>query len=227
MDVWPQNGWFLGVRRALFTRAARKRTAVGVLLVVVFVLITERVSRPDPSRVEQEQYAVYSAYLFSVPVEAKPLPVVCAEDPKYAGEPGEGGFAEIHRYFVSDESISAFSQPSAFAQLMGRKIAAPFVPINVFNNFVVRNLSAAHFTKRFSGANSEKLALEHALPDMSDLQQPTLSARFTKVGFNRDFSWAMFYAEVHCGEASSREYVYLAKAYYRGWYWYVVSVDRN
>lgn len=171
MDVWPQNGWFLGVRRALFTRAARKRTAVGVLLVVVFVLITERVSRPDPSRVEQEQYAVYSAYLFSVPVEAKPLPVVCAEDPKYAGEPGEGGFAEIHRYFVSDESISAFSQPSAFAQLMGRKIAAPFVPINVFNNFVVRNLSAAHFTKRFSGANSEKLALEHALPDMSDLQQ--------------------------------------------------------
>ena len=60
-------------------------------------------------------------------------------------------------------------------------------------------------------------------------EQPTLSARFTKAGFNRDFTKAMFYAEVICGGKTGREYVIMDKVPYAGkfWYWYVVRVDRQ
>ena len=138
----------------------------------------------------------------------------CAEDPIYTGG---GGIAEIQQYFISDKSLSASSQPSTFSHLLERKIVAPEVPIPVLNNFLLRNLSAAQFTHRFSGVNSTKLALVHTRPDLSGRQQPTLFATFTKVGFDRDFTRAMLYAEVTCGEVSGREYAYLAKARYHGW----------
>jgi hypothetical protein len=111
MQVWPQNGWFLGLRSALFARAVRKRTLAGFFIVLALVGTTELLIRPDPARIEQEEYGVLSAYLFRVPLYARPLPVQCAEDPTYTGG---GGIAEIHQYFVSDQSLSASSQPSCF-----------------------------------------------------------------------------------------------------------------
>jgi hypothetical protein len=225
MRVWPQNGWFMGLRRILFTRSA---FAVLASLIVVTVIINF-VIRPDPARLEQEQYSVYSTYLFggySFYLLKNPLPLQCSRDPRYTGGDED---IEIQQYFVSDHTISAFSQPSAFWGVVQRKVAMPGVPTAVINNFVNRNLTPERLKKAFSGPKADRLELVHALPDMSAAEHPTLGLKFSKVGFNRDFSSAMFYVEGSCGAINGREYVYLYKAlsHRGGWYWYVVEIERK
>jgi hypothetical protein len=51
-------------------------------------------------------------------------------------------------------------------------------------------------------------------------------AAFSKVGFNRDFSWAMFYARISCGAQSGAEYAYLTRDWKHGQKWYVAGVER-
>jgi hypothetical protein len=51
-------------------------------------------------------------------------------------------------------------------------------------------------------------------------------AAFSKVGFNRDFSWAMFYARISCGAQSGAEYAYLTRDRKHGQKWYVAGVER-
>jgi hypothetical protein len=202
-----------------------KRTVLaGLSVILALVATAEVLSRPDPARVKQEEYDVLSAYLFRIPLYPRPLPVQCAEDPRYTG--GVGGLAEIHRYFVWEQTISTLSQPSTFVPIVERKIRAPETPIAVLNNWFLRNLSSEQFVQGFSGGGREKrLALVQGEADKTS-EQPTLVVRFTKVGFNHDFTMAMLYAEVSCGATSSREYAYLAKEENRGRRaWYVFRVD--
>jgi hypothetical protein len=205
------------------------KRVLASLLILLFVLVfvMELVSRRDAARTEHEQYGVYSAYLFSVPVVEKPLPVECREDPKFTR--GEG-IVEIRQYFVSDQTISGFSQPHTFWHVPREKMAVRFVPTSVFGSFVVRNLSTEKLTTtNLYDSNGRRPELVHGSPDILPAEQLTISVRLTKVGFNRDFTSAMFYAEVSCGEASGKEYVYLEKVPYgrKFWYWYVVRVDRK
>jgi hypothetical protein len=213
----PENRRFIGL-------TLKKRVLAALLIITVPAAIAEVLSRPDPARVEREQYDVLSAYLFDVPLYSRPLPVVCAEDHRYTRGTG---ITEIHQYFVLKDSISAPSQPSTFSHLVERKIQAPEASIAVLNSWFLLNLSTERFTDGFSGVGSERLVLMQTQPDLSSARQPSLVARFTRVGFNHDFTMAMLYAEVSCGGASSKEYAYLAKAHYpgRGWYWYVYRVD--
>ncbi|MGC2478125.1 MAG: hypothetical protein WA485_27550 [Candidatus Sulfotelmatobacter sp.] len=201
--------------------------AASLVLLVAFVLAIVVISRRDAARTEREQYSVYSAYLFSIPVLEKPLPVQCREDPQFTG--GEG-VADIRQYFVSDVTISGFSRPSVLGHVPQESRAARWVPISVFNSFVVRNLSTdTLIATRFDDAQGETPQLVKDSRNVLTTEQPTLSARFTKAGFNRDFTMAMFYAEVTCGGNSGREYVIMHKVPYGGryWYWYVVRVDRE
>ncbi|HZS29074.1 MAG TPA: hypothetical protein VFB76_17740, partial [Candidatus Angelobacter sp.] len=205
MQIWPQNGWFLGLRRVLFTKSA-----FAVLAIVISViLIVDFISRPDPARLEWEQYSAYSAYLFNVSLNEAPLPVQCSTDPRYTGG---NAYAEIQQYFVSDQTISALAQPSAFGGVVLRKMETPYVSTAVFNNFFNRNLETEKLTKSFSGPKAGRLEVVHALPDLSAAEHLTLEAKLSKVGFNRDFTWAMFYAETSCGGIRGKEYVYMNKA---------------
>ena len=172
-----------------------------ILLAASVVAIKLRDCR-DSARTEQEQYSVYSDYLFNIPALEKPLPTECREDPKYTG--GEG-VADIRKYFVSDKTISGFSRPSVLWRVPQEQRAARWVPTSVFSNFVVRNLStetldAAGFHDS-KGETPEMVKDFHYAPMT---EQPRLWATFTKAGFNRDFTKAMFYAEVTCGGKTSK-----------------------
>lgn len=205
----------------------KRVVAASLLLLVAFVPTIVVISQRIAARTEQEQYSVYSAYLFGNPAHEKPLPVQCREDPKFAG--GEG-VADIRQYFVSDVTISGFSRPSVLGHVPQERRAARWVPISVFNSFVVRNLSRdTLIATRFDDAQGETPQLVKDSRNVLTPEQPTLSASFTKAGFNRDFTMAMFYAEVTCGGKSGREYVIMHKVLYGGryWYWYVARVDRD
>jgi hypothetical protein len=225
MEFWPENGWFIGLRRALFAPHARKRTLAACLIFILLIVAAEVLNQPARDRYKQEQYDVLSSYLFSFPLYARPLPALCAIDPRYQveGRP----LAVIHQYVVSDQTVSAWSQPSLFLHPIDRKIEAPETPVTVINNFFLTNFSVTYLGSGFHGVNSERLRVQHAVPEWSSMPQPSLWAKFSKVGFNRDYTLAMFYAEVRCGDLMGREYVYSAKAFYRGWYWYVYRVDRQ
>ena len=223
MQLWSQNGLFFRLRQSFSGRAGRKKTYCGVFAIIALICVIETVNRPNPARIAQEEYGVYSAYLFRIPLYAHPLPVVCREDPRYVR--GGDGVAQIQEYVVTDQTMSVYSHPPVFSQLMRRKIEAPETPVIIFNNFLLRNLSVTTLANRFVGADSDRVRLLHDGSGESAAREPTVSARFTRVGFDRDFSYAMFYAEASCGGVSSREYVYLAKAYHRGYYWYVYRVE--
>jgi len=211
MQVWPQHGWFVGLRRASFGRGGRKRTFAGLLIILALVGTVEILSRPDPARSEREQYDVYSAYLFRVSGPGTALPVRCTADPRYTGRLG---IATIQRYFVSDESTPASFRSSTFSELVRAKTVDSGTPISIFNNFFFRNLSAEELTPKFSAGNNQTLVLSHTQPDLSAAPQPALWAKFTNVGFNREFSRAMFYADVSCEGVNGGEYVYMRKAFH-------------
>jgi hypothetical protein len=48
VQVWPQNGWFVGLRNGLFARAVRKRTLAGVFIVLALVGTAELLIPPGP-----------------------------------------------------------------------------------------------------------------------------------------------------------------------------------
>lgn len=81
---------------------------------------------------------------------------------------------------------------------------------------------------RFENAQGKTPEMVKGPRDVLTTEQPMLWARFTKAGFNRDFTMGMFYAEVACGGKTGREYVIMHKVPgVRDWYWYVVRVDRE
>jgi hypothetical protein len=209
-------------------RVTTKRVLAALLvLLAAFVVAIELINHRDAARTEGEQYSVYSAYLFSIPALEKPLPTECREDPQYTG--GQG-VADIRQYFVSDETISGFSRPSVLWHVSQERRAARWVPTSVFSSFVVRNLSAETLrAASFHDSKDKTPAMVRGSRYVPTTEQPTLWARLTKAGFNRDFTMAMFHAEVTCGGKTGREYVILDKAVYGGryWYWYVVRIDRE
>ena len=84
---------------------------------------------------------------------------------------------------------------------------------------------------RFRNAEGITPAMVKDARNVRTTEQPTISASLTKVGFNRDFTMGMFYAEVTCGGKTGGEYVIMHKVpptgSHRYWYWYVVRVDRE
>lgn len=212
----------------MFRRVTTKRVlATLLILLAASVVAIKLINHRDAARTEQEQYGVYSDYLFSIPALEKPLPTECREDPRYTD--GEG-VADIRQYFVSDETISGFSRPSVLWHVPQERRAARWVPTSVFSSFAVRNLSAETLNAAsFPDSKGETLEMVKDSRFAPTTAQPTLWASFTKAGFNRDFTKAMFYAEVTCGGRTGREYVIMDKAPYAGkfWYWYVVRVDRQ
>ena len=209
-------------------RVTTKRVlATLLILLAASVVAIKLIKHRDAARTEREQYSVYSDYLFNIPTLEKPLPTECREDPQYTG--GEE-VADIRQYFVSDETISGFSRPSVLWHVPQERQAVRWVPTSVFSSFVVRNLSAE--TLNAASFHDSKGKTPEMVKDSRYApitEQPTLWAGFTKAGFNRDFTKAMFYAEVTCGGKTGREYVIMDKVPYGGryWYWYVVRVDRE
>jgi len=150
------------------------------LLVVAFGLGIGLTSHRDAARMRQEQYSVYSAYLFGIPSLEKPIPVECREDPQFAGDEG---IADIRQYFVSDVTISEFSRPSVLWHVPQERRAARWVPTSVFSSFVVRNLSTepliATSFHHAQGKTPEMVKVSRYVPTT---EQPTLWASFTKAG---------------------------------------------
>lgn len=124
-----------------------RRTTIKRVLTALLVFLAASVgaikliNQRYAARTESEQCSVYSAYLFHTPVLEKPLPVECREDPQFTRGVGGEGVADIRRYFVSDVTLSAFSRPSVLWHVPRERRAAQWVPISVFNSFVMRNFT--------------------------------------------------------------------------------------
>lgn len=191
-------------------------SAGGVLCVLIVLL--QLLARPDPARIEQEQRAVFSSYLFEYPLEARPLPTLCAD---LQGR-NESGMAT--KLLIANQTISRLPVPLVIIDLPKEKLHARGVPLSTFNNFFVRNLASEPLNSipEPSNVKLEFLAESNA----EHTHDHDVSAAFSKVGFNRDFSWAMFYAEMSCGTQKGKEYVYLTRDWKHGQYWYVAGVDR-
>ena len=68
----------------MFRRVTTKRVlATLLILLAASVVAIKLINHRDAARTEQEQYGVYSDYLFSIPALEKPLPTECREDQRY------------------------------------------------------------------------------------------------------------------------------------------------
>jgi len=199
---------------AFHGKAALKWFAMVLVAVVLFgtvsIFAIYFVNRPDAGRIEAEQYDVLSKYLFRTPAELQPLPVKCGE---------------IDRYIVVNRTISTWSSPLTFLSLPARKRQAHWIPTSVFINFLMRNIRSEKIGTNFI---AQEMARRKLYSEESEQDRKAgsrlLTAKFTKVGFNKDFSYAMFQAEVSCGNLSGTEYVYMARNAMHGNYWYVDAV---
>ena len=182
------------------------------------ITLLQAANRPDPARLSSEQNAVFSAYLFDYPLYARPLPTLC--DPLQQ----ENASQEAQRIDVSDKSLSGLAATRVLAALPIHKFEASGVPITTFNNFLVRNLTAGRID-----SISRPPTVELAFPQQSSdgpKEDGRVSVAFSAVGFNRDFSWAMFYAKFKCKTENGAEYVYLTRDWKHGQHWYVAGVNR-
>ncbi|MGA8431386.1 MAG: hypothetical protein WB729_16305 [Candidatus Sulfotelmatobacter sp.] len=175
-------------------------------------------NRPDPSRIEQEQKAVFFSYLFVYPLIARPLPILCEALQERGTE--EAGTKLV----ISERTMTHFHSISSIADLSKQKFETRGVPLSTFQNFFVQNLRAETIKSIFAPPNVNVIFSGTSAQVSSE--DHTVSVTFSKAGFNHDFSWAMFYAELSCGGEKGTEYVYLTRDWKHGKNWYVAGVGR-
>jgi hypothetical protein len=204
---------FRVVVRWIFRSVVGTTVLLGVAILSLYIY-----TRPDQGKVEQEQSAVFSSYLFEYPLVARPLPTLCGDLQK-----GDDSGA-VKKLTISNRTLSRVSAASIVADLPKERLHALGVPLSTFDNFFVRNLVSGTLNS-IPGPSNMKVEFS-AEPNVDTVPHQGVSAAFSKVGFNRDFSWAMFYAELSCGTQKGTEYVYLTRDWKHGQYWYVAGVDR-
>lgn len=189
----------------------------AVALLCVCIATMYLLTRPDQKRIDQEQRAVFSSYLFEYPLVARPLPTLCDDLQKR----NSGVTVKV---LVPEKTLAGVSTSSVIIGLPQQKLHARGVPLSTFDNFLVRNLASGSIN---SVPEPSNVKLEY-LPESNSegRRNQGVSVVFSKVGFNSDFSWAMFYAELTCGTQTGTEYVYLTRDWKHGQQWYVAGVDR-
>ncbi len=103
-------------------------SAGGVLCVLIVLL--QLLARPDPARIEQEQRAVFSSYLFEYPLEARPLPTLCAD---LQGR-NESGMAT--KLLIANQTISRLPVPFGHHRLTEGETACPWGPFRYLQQFL-------------------------------------------------------------------------------------------
>jgi len=175
------------------------------------------IARPNPTRAEQEQKAVFSSYLFEYPLIARPLPTLC----RYLQERDNLGTPA--KLVVSNRTFTRLPALLVVADLPEQQFHANGVPFSTFRDFIAQNLSPENISSIFAPSNVQVAFLPKSLHSNED---DAVSVTFSRAGFDREFSWAMFYSELSCGTESGKEYVYLTRDWKHGQKWYVAGVDR-
>jgi len=180
---------------------------IGILSGVCFVLYLYE--RPNPSRAETEQYAVYSAYL----------------EPGLTGESHSLGSRSglvviLSKTTVSDLFINNTRRVQyAFllASLRHARKRLPGMSAWPAVNLLVVNLRNANLQPKFTLLAQYRLATETdaALRFMPEFERKFPGNygyhTFSRVGFNRDLSEAFFYTEHVCGLCGGGRFVYMRK----------------
>ena len=189
----------------------------GIALCILIALLY-LVTRPNAARIDEEQKAIFSSYLFQYPLVARPLPTVCGELQRRYDS------SRPATLLVSGRTLLRLPSAAVIIDLPKEKLRARGVPLTTFNDFFVRNLTSGTINSIPEPSN---VKLEF-LPELktTETQKYPVSVAFSKVGFNHDLSWAMFYAELSCGTQRGTEYVYLTRDWKHNQQWYVTGVDR-
>jgi hypothetical protein len=183
---------------------ARLRKAI--LLTLAFVLVTLLVfataffivHRPDSRLATSEQYAVYSAYLKS----------------EIADNFHDYGSGKGFVLLIQDRTTVARVAASRLQRL---KTDAPTLKDATLVNFVAQNIVSHLLDKRFDLSVHYELLPEQQLvkPESIEERFPAHAGyvTFSRVGFNRDLSQALFYTEHICGLCGGGGYVLMERGF--------------
>jgi hypothetical protein len=197
------------------------RWFLGLLAGIVFLLCASIAvlyffNRPKESELAHEQAAVFREYLFGYPLVARPLPTLCKQFQQRDSSHAPLALEVLDRTLSEHDMIALITLPK-------RVLRARGVPISAFADLLVRNLTS----ENIKGVPDPTTAKSGFLPviAITDRSQG-MSVTFTKAGFDRNFSWAIVYAEVKRGSQTGTEYVYLTRDWKHGQHWYVAGLDR-
>jgi hypothetical protein len=167
------------------------------LLTVTLVAVGLYLLGHRSSDIEAEQYAVYSAYLSSE----------IRENAHDYGS-GSGDFIVL----IQEKTTTPWA---GLPRLRRLKADIPNLSDFTLANCIVRNATAESLTRDL------RLPVQYELLPESDLQNfESLQKRFplhfgyvtlSRVGFNRDFSQALFYTDHFCGLCGGGGYVLMEK----------------
>lgn len=181
---------------------------VATCAAIIVVFLVHLILRPSPSQMQTEQYIVYSAFI----------------QPEFTADPHDlrtgGGPVVIHgSTMVSDQFInSRFHQ---YRYLLGTashtKALIPQLRASVLFEFLIANLLDMQFTKQFTLNVRYELATEQEtyLSTSEQFRKRFPDSygylTFSRIGFNRDLSEALFYTEHVCDLCGEEKYVYMRK----------------
>lgn len=199
------------------SRMNRRKRLVGVLAILTLSLLFVGFAlylygRPNPSLAENENYAVYSAYITqgltgdSHDLGSRDGLVVIRERTTVSD-------LIVPKNKLSEWRFLAATLPHALRNLSPRS-CWPIV------NLVAANLGSEQLQPRFTIPAQYKLAndADMALHDEDD-GRPLMQRfpksygylTFTRIGFNRDLTEALFYTEHICGLCGGGQYMYMRK----------------
>ena len=160
--------------------------AVSLFVSIVFIVFL-----PNSRLATAEQYAVYSAYLKS-------------EVTENFHDYGTGkGFVLLIQERTTPLHLAA-------PRLRRLKTDAPSLQDATLMNFVAENLVSQVLAKRF------QLPVDYKLLSEEQLAKPNSYAGYvtvSRVGFNKDFSQALFYTEHICGLCGGGGYVLMERRF--------------
>ncbi len=185
-------------------------TALGLAFFICSALYVH--NRPDPNRVDEEQYSVYTAYL-----------VAGLTGESHALGSRKGLVVILQCTSVSDMFVNK-GKIGEYSVLLGRLHRArqnlSVASRSSVINLLVANLRAEQLQRHFNLPAQYSLALSSDALAYYQGGKPSFQERFphnygyhtfSRIGFNRDLTEALFYTEHICGLCGEGKFVYMRK----------------
>lgn len=190
-----------------------KRIAFGfgvtLLLSTILLVLIHQYLKPNGDHARQEQYAVLSAYI----------------EPGLTGDShdlgSKAGLLVIRQKTTISAQWTNSGKISDYKYLIGGvphiRTSIPTASRSILFEFLIANLRNVKFDRSFKLSSRYELA---NTKDISQYPSPEFMLRFpqnygyltfSRVGFNRDLTEALFYTEHVCGMCGEGKYVFMSK----------------
>jgi len=191
---------------AIITQRLRKVTAVAIVLAIagpVLALATFALLQPSGARAEAEEYAVYSAYIRN----------------GLTGRSHSLGSPRGTILILSHTTMSDTVEPKDWRAEFGAVVIARRDLRESFRglsrwavyDFILKNLFRKELSNHFDIPAHSVLLPAIGLEDARVFPDSYGHLTFSRIGFNRNLTEAVFYTEHLCGLCGAGQYVYMRK----------------